>query len=76
MILFPTTNGFDWMSPLALKVAFEQMKRDFPRMTLHEVPDCGHAVPMEQPGLLAEILLDAVPSASNEDHPAQAIPAE
>ncbi len=65
--------GNDEVSPPS---TFLQMKRDFPRMTLHEVPDCGHAVPMEQPGLLAEILLQAAPTASNEDHPAQAIPAE
>jgi pimeloyl-ACP methyl ester carboxylesterase len=65
--------GNDEVSPPA---TFEQMKRDFPRMSLHEVPDCGHAVPMEQPGLLADILLAAVPAASNEDQPPQAIPAE
>ena len=65
--------GNDEVSPPA---TFEQMKRDFPRMTLHEVPDCGHAVPMEQPLILADILMAEVPLASNEDRPPQAIPAE
>ena len=63
----------DEISPPA---TFEQMQRDFPRMTLHDVPDCGHAVPMERPLALAEILMQAVPVAFNEDRPAQAIPAE
>jgi len=52
---------------------FEQMKLDFPGMTLHEVPDCGHAVPMEQPGLLAEILLAAADTPSHDDLPARAV---
>lgn len=65
--------GEDEVSPPA---TFEQMGRDYPRMTLHEVPDCGHAVPMEQPGLLADILFDAVPALMHEDRTPQAIPAE
>lgn len=65
--------GNDEVSPPS---TFEQMKRDFPGMTLHEVPDCGHAVPMERPRQLADILLDAVPASFFDALEPHAIPAE
>lgn len=54
---------------------FEQMKLEYPGMTLHEVPECGHAVPMEQPRLLAEILLAAADAPDHDDLPAKAVSA-
>lgn len=65
--------GNDEVSPPA---TFEEMKREFPAMTLHEVPDCGHAVPMERPLQLAEILFDAIPDAEHDGLRRLAIPAE
>ena len=58
----------DEVSPPA---TFEQMRLEFPGMTLHEVPDCGHAVPMEQPGLLAEILMAEVSPSEPASIPAE-----
>lgn len=63
----------DVVSPPSL---FHEMKREFPGMTLHEVPDCGHAVPLERPDLLAEILLEVARRPANDDRRPQAIPAE
>ena len=65
--------GNDEVSPPA---TFEEMQREFPAMTLHEVPDCGHAVPMERPLQLAEILFDAIPDAEHAELERLAIPAE
>ncbi len=45
---------FDNLSPPYI---FKELKMRFPQITLHEIDNCGHAIPLEQPNKLAEILL-------------------